>query len=86
MLIEKKDKKIKTRKKDLTNKNKNRKTKQTDKKHNINQIKLDIRELGVWPAKTEVKQGKFVEFISLAKGYTRETFKSQNINTISPTP
>ena len=36
--------------------------------------------------KTEVKQGKFVEFISREKGYFRETYKSQNINHISPTP
>ena len=35
------------------------------------------------PGKTEVKQGKFV---SPAKGYFRETYKSQNINPISPTP
>ena len=34
------------------------------------------------PGKTEVKQDKFVEFISPAKGY----FKSQNINPISLTP
>ena len=32
------------------------------------------------------KQGKFVELISPAKGYFRETYKSQNINLISPTP
>ena len=38
------------------------------------------------PGKTEVKQGKFVEFISPAKGYFRETYKSQNINPISPAP
>ena len=38
------------------------------------------------PGKTEVKQGKFVKFISQAKGYLRETYKSQNINPISPTP
>ena len=36
--------------------------------------------------KTEVKKGKFVEIISPAKGYFRETYKSQNIDTISPTP
>ena len=30
--------------------------------------------------KIQDKQGKFVEFISLAKGYSRETYKSQNIN------
>ena len=34
----------------------------------------------------EVKQNKFVEFISPAKGYFRETYKSQNIKHISPTP
>ena len=38
------------------------------------------------PDKTDVKQGKFVEFISPEKGYFRETNKSQNINLISPTP
>ena len=37
------------------------------------------------PGKTEVKQGNFVEFISPVKGYFRETYKSQNINPISPT-
>ena len=36
--------------------------------------------------KTEVKQAKFVEFISLAKSYLRETYKSQNVNPISPSP
>ena len=40
----------------------------------------------MWPGQTEFKQGKFVEFISLAKTYFRETYKSQNINSISPTP
>ena len=38
------------------------------------------------PGKKEVKQGKFVEFISPTKGYFRETYKSQKINSISPTP
>ena len=38
------------------------------------------------PGKTEVKQGKFVEYIFPAKDYFRETNKSQNINPISPTP
>ena len=38
------------------------------------------------PGKKEVKQGKFDEFIPLAKGYIKETYKSQNINPISPTP
>ena len=38
------------------------------------------------PGKTEVNQGKFVEFILLAKGYFRETHTLQNINPISPTP
>ena len=38
------------------------------------------------PGRTEVKQGKIVEYIFPAKGYFRETNKSQNINSISPTP
>ena len=38
------------------------------------------------PGKTEVKQGIFIEYIFPAKGYFRETNKSQNINPISPTP
>ena len=38
------------------------------------------------PGKTEVKQGKFVEFISPAKGYFRETYDAQSMNPISPTP
>ena len=46
---------------------------------------LEFRELDVSPGKTEVKQGKFVEFISPAKGYFRETSQSQNLNPISPT-
>ena len=39
----------------------------------------------MWNGKTEVKQGKFVNFISPAEGYFRETYKSQSINPISPT-
>ena len=38
------------------------------------------------PGNTDIKQGKFVEFISPAKGYFREMYKSQNINPIFPTP
>ena len=38
------------------------------------------------PGRTEVTQGKFVEYIFPAKGYFTETNKSQNINPISPTP
>ena len=38
------------------------------------------------PGQTEVKQGKFVEFISRVKGYFREAYKLQNIYPISPTP
>ena len=38
------------------------------------------------PGKTEVKQGKFVEFIFAARVYFRETYKSQSIKHISPTP
>ena len=48
--------------------------------------RLEFQESDVSPAKTEVKQNKFVEFISQAKGYFRETHKSQNIKHISPTP
>ena len=47
---------------------------------------IEFRESDVSPGRTEVKQGKFVEYIFLAKGYFRETNKSQNINPISPTP
>ena len=47
---------------------------------------LEYRELDVLPAKTEVKQGKSVQFISPANDYFRETYKSQNISPISPTP
>ena len=45
---------------------------------------LEFLESDVSPSQTEVKQGKFVEFISLAKGYFRESYKSQNIIPISP--
>ena len=48
--------------------------------------KLEFREPDVSPGKTEVKQGKFVEFIFPVKDYFRETYKSQNINFISPSP
>ena len=47
---------------------------------------LEFLESDVLPSQTEVKQGKFVDFISWTKGYFRETYKSQNINPISPTP
>ena len=47
---------------------------------------IEYRESDVSPGRTEVKQGKFVEYIFLAKGYFRETNKSQIINPISPTP
>ena len=47
---------------------------------------LEFQESDVSPGKTKVKQGKFVEFISLTKGYFRKMCKSQNINPISPTP
>ena len=46
--------------------------------------RLEFQEFDVSPGKTEGKRGKFVEFISPAKDYFRETYKSQNINTISP--
>ena len=35
---------------------------------------------------TEVKQGKFIEFIPPDKGHFRQTCKSQSINPIAPTP
>ena len=47
---------------------------------------LEFRESDVLPGKTEVKHGKFVTFTSPAKDYFRETYKSQNINPISPSP
>ena len=46
---------------------------------------IEFRELDVSPGRTEVKQGKFVLYIFPAKGYFRETNKSQNINPIFPT-
>ena len=48
--------------------------------------KLEFRESDVSPGKSEVKQGKSIEFISPVRGYFWETYKSQNINPISPTP
>ena len=47
---------------------------------------IEFQESDVSPGRTEVKQEKIVEYIFLAKGYSRETNKSQNINPISPTP
>ena len=47
---------------------------------------IEFQESDVSPGRTEVKQGKFVEYIFPVKGYFRETNKSQNINPISPTP
>ena len=47
---------------------------------------IELRKLDVSPGKTEVKQGKFVVNIFPAKGYFRDTNKSQNINPIPPTP
>ena len=38
------------------------------------------------PGKTEVKQGNSSNLYPPAKVYFRETYKSQNINHISPTP
>ena len=46
---------------------------------------VELPESDLSPGRT-VKQGKFVKYIFLAKGYFRETNKSQNINPISPTP
>ena len=45
-----------------------------------------IPRIGCVPGQTEVKHGKFVEFISGEKGYFRETYKSWNTNPISPSP
>ena len=47
---------------------------------------IEFRESDVSPGRKEVKQGIFVKYIFPAKGYFRETHKSQNINPISPTP
>ena len=47
---------------------------------------IGFRESDVSPGRTEVKQGKLVEYIFPAKGYFRETNKSQYINPISPNP
>ena len=47
---------------------------------------IEFRESDVSPGRTEVKRGKFVEYIFPGKGYFRETNKSQNINPIYPTP
>ena len=46
--------------------------------------KIEFRESDVSPGKTEGTQPKFVEFLSVAKGYL-EKRKSRNINPISPT-
>ena len=54
--------------------------------HKVSIIKLEFRESDMSPGQTEIKQAKFVEFISRTKDYFRETYKSQNINPISPTP
>ena len=45
-------------------------------------FKLEFQEMAVSPGKTEVKQGKLVEFISPAKG----SLEKQNINHISTIP
>ena len=47
---------------------------------------LEFQESEVSLGKTEVKHGKFVEFIPPAKGYFRETHKSQSIHPISANP
>ena len=49
-------------------------------------LQREFRESDVLPDKTEVKLGKLGKFISPANGYFTETYKSQNINPISPTP
>ena len=47
---------------------------------------LEFQESDVSLGRIEVKQGKFVEFISQAKVYFRENYKSLNINPFPPTP
>ena len=47
---------------------------------------IEFRESDVSPGRTEVKQGNFVKYIFPAKGYFRETNKSQNINPIFTEP
>ena len=47
---------------------------------------IEFQESDVSPGRTEIKQGKFVKYIFSAKGCLRETNKSQNIKSISPTP
>ena len=47
--------------------------------HLDKEVELEFRYSNVSPSQAEVKQGKFVEFISCAKGYLRETYKPQNI-------
>ena len=47
---------------------------------------IEFRQSDVSPGRTEIKKGKFAKYIFKAKGYFRETNKSQNINPISPTP
>ena len=38
------------------------------------------------PVKTEIKEGKFIEFISQDEGLLYRNVNSQDINPISPTP
>ena len=57
------------------------------KKYYLVLIGLEFRKSNVSPGKTKVKLGNFIKFISLTKGYFRETCKkTQNINLIPPTP
>ena len=49
--------------------------------HLANLSSLEFRESDLSTGK-----GKFVEFVSPAKGHFRDIYKSQNVNPISPTP
>ena len=49
-------------------------------------MQLEFWESDVLLGKTELKQGKFVKWISPTKSYLRETYKSQIIYPFSPIP
>ena len=66
-------------------KRRNHKIRHAKRRKTCAKDELESRVSYMSPGKTEVKQGKVV-FISRAKGYFRETYKSQYINPISPTP
>ena len=49
-------------------------------------FELEFRDSDESPGKTDDKQGILVKLISSLKSYFRETYNSQKINLISPTP